>query len=59
MRHAHSAQDVGAPGGSGGAYTVGQLNASAAGKDAYFARKLQENAMRCGQGVRPSRMLLS
>ena len=53
LRHSHSAQDVGGGPAGGGAYTVGQLNASAAGKDAFFARKLQENAMRCGRRVSP------
>ena len=46
MRNAHSAQDLPSAGGSGGAYTIEQLNASAAGKDQFFARKMQENASR-------------
>ncbi len=48
MRHTHSGQDIGGGGASGGGnYTIEQLNQSAAGKDAFFARKMQENAMRC------------
>jgi hypothetical protein len=46
MRNAHSAQDL--PSGGAGGYTIDQLNHSASGKDVFFARKMQENASRCG-----------
>jgi hypothetical protein len=45
MRHAHSANEM--PSGGAGGYTMDQLNTSAAGKDVFFARKMQENASRC------------
>ena len=50
LRATHSAAELGG-GGSGGNYSIEQLNASAAGKDQFFARKMQENASRrarCG-----------
>lgn len=49
LRSTHSAADLG----SGGNYTIDQLNASAAGKDQFFARKLQENASRYAQIAPP------
>jgi hypothetical protein len=51
LRSTHSAADLG----SGGNYTVDQLNASAAGKDQFFARKLQENASRYANKLRRHR----
>ena len=48
LRSTHSAQDLpSSGGGAGGNYTIQQLNASAAGKDQFFARKMHENAHRC------------
>lgn len=50
MRQSHSAQSMG----GGGNYTVEQLNSSALGKDAFFARKMHENAMK-SDALPPSR----
>ena len=48
LRATHSAAELGGGGGGGGSnYSIDQLNASAAGKDQFFARKMQENASRC------------
>jgi len=48
LRSTHSASELGTSGsgGGGGSYTMDQLNASAAGKDQFFARKMHENASR-------------